>query len=100
MVDSANPECAVIDSLSELRLLSVDLGQYRREVASLKRYFSKRRCTLLVTDDNTADEPSTLLHSLAHGVISLTRSSRSFGGARRKLEVVKVRARAFSDWPA
>jgi circadian clock protein KaiC len=96
-VDDANPERAVIDSLSELRLLSGDLGQYRKQVASLKRYFRKRRCTLLVTDDNTAEEPTTLLHSLVHGVIALTRGSRSFGGARRKLEVVKVRARAFSD---
>jgi circadian clock protein KaiC len=96
-VDNVNPERAVIDSLSELRLLSGDLGQYRKQVASLKRYFRKRGCTLLVTDDNTAEEPTTLLHSLVHGVIALTRGSRSFGGARRKLEVVKVRARAFSD---
>jgi len=84
-VDDANPERAVIDSLSELRLLSGDLGQYRKQVASLKRFFLKRRCTLLVTDDNTAEEPTTLLHSLVHGVIALTRGSRSFGGARRKV---------------
>lgn len=96
-VDEANPERAVIDSLSELRMLSGDLGRYRRQVASLKQYFLKRGCTLFVTDDNTSEQSTAPLHSLVHGVIALTRGTRSFGGARRTLEVVKVRARDFSD---
>lgn len=96
-VERANPQRAVIDSLSELRLLAGDSRQYRKQIGSLKRYFVKRNCTLLVTDDNTADEPATLLHSLAHGVVALTRVTRVFGATRRKLEVVKVRARSFID---
>ena len=96
-VEQANPDRAVIDSLSELRLLSGDSRQHRKQVSSLKRYFANRGCTLLITDDNTADEPATLLHSLAHGVVALTRMSGAFGGTRRKLEVVKVRALAFTE---
>jgi circadian clock protein KaiC len=79
----ANPDRAVIDSLAELRLLSGDSRQHRKQVSTLKRYFAERGCTLLLLDDNTADEPPTLLHSLAHGVVSLRRVSRVFGGTRR-----------------
>ena len=96
-VDRANPDRVVVDSLSELRLLSGDSRQHRKQIAGLKGYFGKRGCTLLLLDDNTGEEPSTLLHSLAHGVVALSRATRMFGGARRKLEVVKVRALAFDD---
>jgi circadian clock protein KaiC len=96
-VSRANPERAVIDSLAELRVLSGDAGQHRKQIASLKRYFAGRGCTVMLTDDNTSEEPDTLLHSLAHGVVALTGTARVFGGRRRKLEVVKVRAMAFTD---
>ena len=78
-------------------MLSGDSMEHRKQVGALKRYFAKRGCTLLITDDNTADEPETLLHSLAHGVVALTRETGSFGRTRRKLEVVKVRALDFSE---
>jgi circadian clock protein KaiC len=96
-VAAANPKRAVIDSISELRLLSGDPRQYRKHIAALKQYFGDRGCTLMLTDDNTADEADTFLHSLAHGVVALTRLTRPFGGVRRKLEVVKVRALAFTE---
>jgi circadian clock protein KaiC len=96
-VNHANPHRAVIDSISELRLLSGDSRQYRKQIAALKRYFGERGCTLFITDDNTADEPDTFIHSLAHGVFALTRVNRAFGGTRRKIEVVKVRALDFTD---
>jgi circadian clock protein KaiC len=96
-VAHANPSRAVIDSISELRLMAGDSRQYRRQIAALKRYFGEQGCTLLITDDNTADEADTFLHSIAHGVVSLTRLTRTFGGVRRKLEVVKVRALAFTE---
>jgi circadian clock protein KaiC len=96
-VEQINPDRVVIDSLSELRLLAGDSRQHRKQVALLKRYFGERGCTVLITDDNTSEEPAALLHSLVHGVFALTRTTRAFGGARRKLEVLKVRALAFSD---
>ena len=96
-VQQVNPNRAVIDSISELRLLSGDSGQYRRQIGALKRYFGKRGCTLLITDDNTAEEAETFIHSLARGVFALTQMNRPFGGTRRKLEVVKVRALEFTD---
>jgi circadian clock protein KaiC len=96
-VTHAHPTRAVIDSIAELRLLSGDSGQFRKQIAALKRYFSEQGCTLLLTDDNTAGEANTFLYSLAHGVVALTRFTRPFGGVRRKLEVVKVRALAFTD---
>ena len=96
-VQQANPDRAVIDSISELRLLSGDSRHYRKQIAALKQYFGNRGCTLLITDDNTAEEAETFIHSLAHGVFALTQMNRAFGGTRRKLEVVKVRALDFTD---
>jgi circadian clock protein KaiC len=78
-VDHANPDRVVIDSISELRLLAGDSRQHRKQIALLKRYFAQRGCTLLL------------------GIVALTSATRVFGGTRRKLEVVKIRALAFSD---
>ncbi len=54
-VDQANPSRVVFDSLSELRLLARDPLRYRRQILALKRYFSGRKCTVLLLDDLTAN---------------------------------------------
>lgn len=97
IVETANPARVVIDSLSELRLLSGDPRQHRRQMVALKRFFGTRGCTVIITDDNTSPDPNHTFHSLMHGVVALTRATRAFGGARRRIEVVKVRGLAFDD---
>lgn len=90
-VEQTDPRLIVLDSLSELRLLSQSPLRYRRQIMALKHHFAKRNCTVLMLDDRTADPEGLQLHSLAHGVISLEQLASEFGAERRRLRIVKMR---------
>lgn len=94
-VDEIRPARVVLDSLSELRLLSQSPIRYRRQILALKHFFSTRACTVLILDDKGATGSDLQLHSIAHGVISLDQTLASFGGHRRRLHVVKMRGVPF-----
>ncbi len=91
-VERVQPTRVVFDSLSEMRLLAQDPLRYRRQVLSLKQFFAGRRITVLLVDDMTGSkEGSTQLHSLCHGVFTLSRRTLEFGAARRQIQVQKLR---------
>ena len=94
-VEEVQPTRVVIDSLSELRLLSGTALRYRRQILALKQYFSGRRSTVLVLDDVTAREHDLQVQSIAHGVIVLEQLSAGYGSERRRLRVAKYRGRSF-----
>lgn len=97
-VDETKPRRLVFDSLSELRLLSQDPLRYRRQVLALKQYFAGQNITVILVDDLTGEhgERDAHLHSISHGVITLSRTTLEFGAARRSLEVQKMRGIQFS----
>lgn len=95
VIERTQPARVVLDSLSELRLLSQDPLRYRRQILSLKEYFRNRRCTAMMLDDCTVDKDDRQLHSLAHGVISLENMAPDYGAERRRLRVLKLRGRKF-----
>ncbi|SMH39435.1 ATPase domain-containing protein [Azospirillum agricola] len=98
-IESDDPELVVIDSLSELRLLAQDQLRYRRQLLALKQFLQGRSCTTLVLDDLSHREDSTDLHSLMHSVIHLEQIERSYGAARRRLRIVKMRGADYqSGW--
>ncbi|WP_375428253.1 ATPase domain-containing protein [uncultured Sphingomonas sp.] len=94
-VEALRPERVVLDSLSELRLLSQNPLRYRRQILALKHFFSKLNCTVLMLDDRTADAGDLQLHSIAHGVVTLEQTAIDFGAERRRLRVMKFRGRKF-----
>jgi circadian clock protein KaiC len=96
-VETLKPVRIVLDSLSELRLLSQNPLRYRRQILALKRYFATRDCTVYLLDDNTADPNDLQLHSIAHGVISLDQLVHDYGGARRRVRVAKMRGIKFRE---
>jgi circadian clock protein KaiC len=96
-VERYRPSRMVLDSLSELRLLSQSSLRYRRQILALKQFFVGRHCTVLLLDDRTAEGPDMQLQSIAHGVISLDHSAPSYGRALRQLKVVKFRGSDFSS---
>src|SRR5216683_2362852 len=55
-VERIQPRRVVLDSLSELRLMAKDPRRYRRQILSLKQFFSQRMCTVLLLDDQTAQD--------------------------------------------
>ena len=96
-VERFKPSRMVLDSLSELRLLSQSSLRYRRQILALKQFFVGRDCTVLLLDDRTAEGPDMQLQSIAHGVISLDHGVPAYGRALRQLKVVKFRGSDFSS---
>jgi circadian clock protein KaiC len=94
-VEQHRPARVVLDSLSELQLLADTALRYRRQVLALKQFFSTRNCTVMLLDDRTASSADLQVRSIAHGVIQLEQSVKSYGAERRRIRVVKFRGRAF-----
>lgn len=92
-----NPTCAVFDSLSDIRLLAGGSLRYRRQVLALKHFFAQHGCTVIFIDDLTEEMDDANLHSLVHGVIRLEKSPAIYGPGRRRLQVFKMRGRAFRE---
>ena len=99
MIEKLNPSRVVLDSLSELQLLSGSALRYRRHVLALKQYFAKRACTALLLDDKTAVRGDQQVRSIAHGVISLQHTDSEYGAERRLIRVMKYRGIAFRRGP-
>jgi circadian clock protein KaiC len=90
VIERLQPTRVVLDSLSEMRLLARDPLRYRRQILSLKEFFSGRSCTVLLLDDH-ANEPDQQLRSLSHGVILLDQLPFEYGRARRRIRILKMR---------
>jgi circadian clock protein KaiC len=99
MIEKLNPSRVVLDSLSELQLLSGSALRYRRHVLALKQYFAKRACTALLLDDKTAVRGDQQVRSIAHGVISLQHTDSEYGAERRIVRILKYRGIAFRRGP-
>ncbi|MBV9492082.1 MAG: AAA family ATPase [Verrucomicrobia bacterium] len=98
-VHQRQPARAVIDSLSELRMLSQSAWGYRRQVLGLKAAFDRLGCTTLLVDDLTATGAQAhdrQVESVVHGVIVLRRSEPAYGPARFRLSVRKPRGSDFA----
>ena len=94
-MDKSKPVRLVLDSLSEIRLLAQSSLRYRRQILSLKHYFSQRKVTVLLLDDMTADVGDKTVHSVAHGVVRLEELAPDYGAERRRLRVLKYRGQTF-----
>jgi circadian clock protein KaiC len=94
-IERVRPRRAVFDSLSEMRLLAHDALRYRRQILALKQFFIGRECTVLLLDDRSAAGSDQQLQSLVHGVVRLEQLAAEYGGARRRLRVVKLRGVEF-----
>ena len=96
-VERINPVRVVFDSLSELRLLAETSLRYRRQILLFKQFFSERKATVLCLDEVITNQRDLHIESIAHGVISLYRSTPDYGVSRRILNVQKLRGSKFRD---
>ena len=94
--DRRKPNRLVIDALSEVRMLAKDPLRYRRQVLSLKEY-APENCTVLLLDDRSSRYADLELHSIVHGVLSLSRVPRDYGRTMRRAEITKLRGCAFRE---
>jgi len=95
-VDRRKPRRLVIDALSEVRMLAKDPLRYRRQVLSLKEY-APENCTVILLDDRSSRYADLELHSIVHGVVSMSRVPREYGKTMRRMEVTKLRGSAFRE---
>lgn len=93
-----DPARMVLDSVSELRLLSQSALRYRRQILALKRALARQGCTTLLVDDLTSMDPQEgrQLESLSHGVVALRRAEPAYGPEQRRLSVRKLRGSGFA----
>jgi circadian clock protein KaiC len=98
-VERVKPQRVVLDSLSELRLLSQSPLRFRRQILALKQHFIGKKCTVLLLDDRTSGGAGSAeeapAHTVAHGVIELEQAAPVYGGERRRIRVVKLRGVRF-----
>jgi circadian clock protein KaiC len=90
-IKEVNPSRIVFDSVSEMRLLAETALRYRRQILSLKQTLATMNITVLFLDDLTVAQHDLQIHSIAHGVIHLSRLDHEFGGERRRLKILKLR---------
>jgi circadian clock protein KaiC len=90
-VERTGPSRVVIDSLSEIRYLAGTEVRYRRQVMALKQLFMSKNCTAFLVDNEVEGAGSTLLESIAHGVLLLEQIFPKYGPERRQLLVTKLR---------
>jgi len=93
--EQVKPARVVLDSLSEIRLLSQNALRYRRQILALKQHFAGRNCTVLLLDDRTSESGDLQLQSISHGVVSMEQVPPLYGEDRRKLRIVKLRGQKF-----
>ncbi|MGV3530904.1 MAG: ATPase domain-containing protein [Chthoniobacteraceae bacterium] len=96
-VERLKPSRVVFDSLSEMRMLAETALRYRRQMLQLKQFFAGRKITVLFLDDRSSSANDLNIESIAHGVITLQRSSPDYGIARRQLNVQKIRGSTFRE---
>jgi circadian clock protein KaiC len=94
-VEEFRPARAVLDSVSDMRLLARDSLRYRRQILGLKQFFVGRGCTLMLLNENGGTDPDPHIQSLSHGVIRLEQQNHDFGLVRRRLEIAKLRGVAY-----
>jgi len=95
MLEKTRPQRIVIDSLTELRLITKDPLLLRRQLAALKSYCMKHSITVLMLIDLRTSNRQLGLLTLAHGVIQLEQTANHFGGLRRRFKVIKLRGSDF-----
>lgn len=96
-IDRVRPRRAVLDSLSEMRLLARDSLRYRRQVLALKHHLTSIGATVLLLDTMSHPAPEFQLQTVAHGVLALEQRDPAYGRKRRRLALEKLRGVAFHD---
>lgn len=93
-VGRVKPGRVFIDSMTQLRFISPDSFQYRKQVLSLLRFLGDQSSTVLYSSEHTNDVPDDDLQFLSDGVINLDGDDlHSF------VKVSKFRGSGFQNGP-
>lgn len=92
-IEEFEPDRLVYDSLLEVRLLTADMARYQRELIGLRAFVGERGITTILLDTGVAGEGSEEGQSrgIVHGIITLNKTLPTFGRAKRRIEISKMR---------
>jgi circadian clock protein KaiC len=98
-IEEIQPTCVVYDSLLEIRLLSSEVTRFRQEILGFKNFVGTQNITALLLDSEhaSAQRGEDQLENIAHGIIRFDKALPSYGLARRRLEVKKLRGSKIRD---
>lgn len=98
-IRTMQPKRIVYDSLLEIRLLASDNMRFRREVLGFKSFLGEKNIAalLLDTEHHNADRGEEQLENIAHGIIRLEKNLPTYGEARRRIEIKKMRGTPLRD---
>ncbi|GAC1310160.1 MAG: ATPase domain-containing protein [Vulcanimicrobiaceae bacterium] len=91
-VEREAPVRIFIDSMTALRYLARDAGEFRRQTLSFLRFLQERGGTILLTAESSGEAPDDDLRYLCDGVIELAPHART---RTRTLRVLKFRGSDF-----
>lgn len=96
-IESSSPKRIVFDSVSELKLLTSDTFQYRRQLIALMEYLRDHGSTTLLLSEFTPESTDEDMDAafLSHGVITLRRDFSTGGREKRTVEIEKFRGSPF-----
>lgn len=95
-LEEKKPDVLVFDSLIEMRLLSPDAYQFRRNLLTLRRSLHDAGVTALLLDHVEAPHES-YERGVVHGVIQLKAAAPTIGRTHRALTVIKMRGGTFRE---
>jgi len=96
--ERVRPARVVFDPFSDVRHLAREVLHYRRQVLSLREFFSEHGCTVLLMQELTRGTVGDLqAEALVHGYLTLHQDAPEYGGQRRRARIHKMRGMAFRD---
>jgi circadian clock protein KaiC len=91
-VEAVDPDRIFVDPITQLRYLSPDEYQFRKEVLSFMQFLKERGATVLFTSQDTPTTPDDDLQFMCDGVVELDRSEQG-----RTVTVPKFRGSGVRD---
>lgn len=98
-IERLKPRRVVIDSMSEIRLLSREPRRYRRQLLALKQFFTEHDCTVILVDTPSAasGDGAGIIETMVGGRIVLEKVTPLYGAPRRRLAVDKLRGAKYRE---
>ena len=96
-IKAVEPERLVYDSLVEIRHISHDGFRFQRELLSFKQMLHERGVAAYLIDLTTDHGGDNEIEGVAHGIFRLDKTLPTYGRARRRVEISKMRGVDFFD---
>ncbi|OGB22440.1 MAG: hypothetical protein A3I66_04005 [Burkholderiales bacterium RIFCSPLOWO2_02_FULL_57_36] len=103
MIEQVKPACVLIDSLTQLRYLSANSYDFRKQTLALIKYLNDQGATVLATSETSIEAPDDDVQFIVDGILEVdfqhgaaTRRNEGRGFAGRGITAVKFRGSNFA----